>query len=288
MRDLKIVKSHTDRSEESLNRYLSDIGQINLISANEEAVLARKIKAGDKAAEEKLITANLRFVVSCAKKYQHHGMSLPDLVCEGNFGLIRAARMFDETRGFKFISYAVWWIRQAMLHALGEHKRTIRLPMNQQLGMNNVMSHTEQLEQKLERLPTIAEIAEISGKREDQVADYFYCNTRVTYLDDPIPGGEGNETCLLHYLTDRSGNSTEEWVKGNAVEIGLKAMLKKLRPRDREIIILAFGLFGEQQLSPEDIAVKLNLSTERIRQLRLKAIQDLQKLPETSALREYA
>lgn len=288
MRDLKIVKSVTDRTEESLSRYLNEIGQINMINAQEEVLLARKIKAGDKAAEEKLITANLRFVVSCAKKYQHNGMSLPDLICEGNLGLIRAAREFDETRGFKFISYAVWWIRQAMLHALGEYKRTIRLPMNQQLGINNVLGHMLQLEQRLERSPTIAEIAEAADKREDQVADYFYCNTRINYLDDPIPSENGDENCLLNYLPDGSGDATADWIKGNALELGIAAMLGKLKKRDREIIILAFGLFGQRPLSPEDIAMTLNLSTERVRQLRLKAIKDLRGFAETEELREYA
>lgn len=288
MRDIKIFKSHTNRNEESLSRYLSDIAQINLLSPQEEAMLARKIQEGDKAAEDKLITGNLRFVVSCAKKYQHHGMSLPDLVCEGNLGLIKAARLFDETRGFKFISYAVWWIRQAMLIALNEHKRIIRLPMNQQLGMTQFMNEASRLEQQLERTPSIAEVAEVCGKKESQLADFVYHNSHIGYLEDPIPGTGLDENTLLGFLPDQTVSLTHDWIQKEALESGVSILLDRLKERDRKVITLAFGLLGEQQLDNEDIADRLDLSVERIRQLKQNAILYLRSLPGVNKLKAYA
>ncbi len=288
MRELKILKSHTNRNEESLHRYLSDISRISLIDPGEEILLARKIRAGDKAAEHKLITANLRFVVSCAKKYQNLGLSLADLVCEGNLGLIKAAGNFDETRGFKFISYAVWWVRQSVITAINEYARIIRLPMNQQLGMTAINNEAIKLEQTLQREPTLHELSEVIGKTEDQLADHIRANARARYLEDHIPGGESEDNALINFLPDQSGNHANEWIKSEHLRERIWMLLNTLKTREREIVIHAYGLFGNQQLENEDIAIKMGLSKERIRQLLSKSIDKLQKFPQTGMLREYA
>ena len=288
MRELKIIKSHTNRNEDSLHRYLSDIGRISMIDPGEEMLLAKKIKSGDKAAEHKLVTANLRFVISCAKKYQNLGLSLSDLVCEGNLGLIKAAGNFDETRGFKFISYAVWWIRQAIITAINEHARIVRLPMNQQLGMNAINNEAIRLEQVLQREPTLGELSEVIGKSESQIADHIRSNARSRYLDDHIPGGESEDNTLINFLPDQSGNHINEWMTSEHLNERIYVLLSTLKMREREIIIHAYGLFGHQQLENEDIAIKMGLSKERIRQLLSKSILKLQGFPHTNNLREYA
>ena len=288
MRELKILRSHTNRSEDSLYRYLSDIGKISMIEPSEEILLARKIKAGDKAAEHKLITANLRFVISCAKKYQNLGLSLSDLVCEGNLGLIKAAGIFDETRGFKFISYAVWWIRQAIINAINEHARIIRLPMNQQLGMSAINNMAIKLEQVLEREPTLSELSDAIGKTEQQLADHMRANARARYLEDHIPGGESEDNALINFIPDQSGNNTNEWIRSEHINERIYRLLDGLNAREREIVIYAYGLYDRQQLENDDIAVAMGLSKERIRQLLKKAMLKLRNLPQTDALREYA
>ena len=288
MRELKIIKSHTNRNEDSLHRYLSDIGRISMIDPGEEMLLAKKIKSGDKAAEHKLVTANLRFVISCAKKYQNLGLSLSDLVCEGNLGLIKAAGNFDETRGFKFISYAVWWIRQAIITAINEHARIVRLPMNQQLGMNAINNEAIRLEQVLQREPTLGELSEVIGKSESQIADHIRSNARSRYLDDHIPGGESEDNTLINFLPDQSGNDINEWMTSEHLNERIYVLLSTLKMREREIIIHAYGLFGHQQLENEDIAIKMGLSKERIRQLLSKSILKLQGFPQTNNLKEYA
>jgi len=259
-----------------------------MIDPGEEIILARKIKAGDKAAEHKLITANLRFVISCAKKYQNLGLSLADLVCEGNLGLIKAAGNFDETRGFKFISYAVWWVRQSIITAINEYARIIRLPMNQQLGMTAINSEAIKLEQKLHREPTLNELSEVIGKTENQLADHIRANARARYLEDQIPGGESEDNTLIHFLPDQNGDHTNEWIKTEHLHERIYMLLNTLKIREREIVIHAYGLFGNQQLENEDIATRMGLSKERIRQLLTKSIHKLQKFPQTSILREYA
>ncbi|RZM23874.1 MAG: RNA polymerase sigma factor RpoD/SigA [Pedobacter sp.] len=288
MRELKILKSHTNRNEESLHRYLSDISRINLIDPTEEIQLARKIRSGDKAAEHKLITANLRFVISCAKKYQNLGLSLADLVCEGNLGLIKAAGIFDETRGFKFISYAVWWVRQSIITAINDYARIIRLPMNQQLGMTAINNHAIKLEQSLQRAPTLQELSEVIGKTENQLADHIRANARARYLEDQIPGGESEDNTLIHFLPDESGNHASEWISAEHRHERIYMLLSTLKTREREILIHAYGLFGNQQLENEDIAIKMGLSKERIRQLLIRSIHKLQNVPQSSMLREYA
>ncbi len=288
MRELKILKSHTNRADDSLHRYLSDIGKIHMIDSNEEILLARKIKAGDKSAEHKLITANLRFVVSCAKKYQNLGLSLSDLVCEGNLGLIKAAGTFDETRGFKFISYAVWWVRQAIINAINEYARIIRLPMNQLLGMTTINNQAIKLEQRLQREPTLNELSEVIGKSEQQLADHIRMNARSRYLEDHIPGGESEDNTLVNFLPDQTADETNEWIKSEYLNERLYRLLNTLKIRERQIIIHAYGLFDTPQLENEDIALKMGLSKERIRQIIIKSIIHLQNFSQTSNLREYA
>jgi RNA polymerase primary sigma factor len=288
MRDLRITKSHTDRTEDSLFRYLGDIAPIRLIDANEEALLARKIRGGDKSAEHRLVTANLRFVIYCAKKYKNLGLGMGDLISEGNLGLIKAARLFDETRGFKFISYAVWWVRQAMMTAINEHVRMIRVPMNQQLGMSQINAEAERLEQLLEREPTLSELSEMIGKDQGKLADIIQSNTRTRYLDDQIPGGETETNTLLNFVPDPNSNLVEEAAWAEARSTIVNGLLSRLSDREREILKLVFGLCGCAPLEIEDIAINLGLSKERVRQLRWSAMLKLKDIPEVIRFKEYA
>lgn len=275
MREIKVTPMITNRQEDTLERYLKEIGQHTLIDAKEEALLARKIKAGDKAAKQRLVTANLRFVVSCAKKYQNNGLSLSDLICEGNIGLIKAAQLFDETRGFKFISYAVWWIRQAMLHAIAEHTRIVRVPMNQQLGFSKVRTESLKLEQSLEREPTLSELAQIMEKTESQIADYLVCNSKVKYLEDEIPG-ESEQNTLLNYLGDENAaKMSTQWIEDQDQNARIAKLLGKLGQREQKIITLSYGLFGTPALDDESLARHMNLSKERIRQIKGDSIKKL-------------
>ncbi|RZK82080.1 MAG: RNA polymerase sigma factor RpoD/SigA [Pedobacter sp.] len=288
MRELKISKSYTNREDESMGRYLNDISQIDMITGKDEVMLAQKIKMGDTAAEHKLVTANLRFVVSCAKKYQGKGLPLSDLINEGNVGLIKAAKLFDQTRGFKFISYAVWWIRQSILAALNQYARMIRLPMNQQLGMTEIIGATQKLEQNLEREPTLGELAEYLERNENKLADFICCNVKINYLDDHIPGGDTEDNTLLNYLPDGDGNGTERWIGEEQLHFNIDKLLHNLTPREKRIIILSFGLYGQQPLDYEDIAREINLSRERTRQIRTEAIKKMRKLNKADFLQEYA
>ncbi|MHA4893731.1 sigma-70 family RNA polymerase sigma factor [Pedobacter sp. PWIIR3] len=277
MREIKINKSHTRRDEHSFNKYLCDINNFGMITPEEEVILAQKIKAGDDAALDKLVTANLRFVISCAKKYQNNGFSLADLVNEGNIGLITAARRFDETKGFKFVSYAVWWIRQSIMHALNENARLVRLPMNQQLGMMNLVKTSQLLEQTLEREPTIIELSESMEIPDNKLADFIYCNGRTTYLEDCIPGGDNDQHTLLNYLPAEEHDPIKEWINSEAISEYVVSILKDLSPRERYVLTLCFGLFGSPSFEMEDVAIKINLSTERTRQIKTGAIQKIRR-----------
>lgn len=274
MRDLRITQSLTDRTDPLLTRYFKELSAIRLIDAREEVMLAEKIQAGDKAAEWRLIEANLRFVVSCAKKYQHMGLTMSELVAEGNIGLIKAARLFDPTRGFKFISYAVWWIRQCIMSALGEHTRIVRIPMNQQLGMSNLKVESAKLEQRLEREPTLSELAEVTGKSEFQLADFVYCNAKAKYLEDLLPGISETNT-LLDCLEDtQSADFVAQWVEREDVEFQVKRLLSRLLPREQQVLRLHFGI-GCPALTEEQLAAKMKLSKERIRQIKAIALKKL-------------
>lgn len=286
MRDLKISKSITNRNEDSLNRYLCEIGQFKLIGTEDEIILARKIREGDRAAINMLVTVNLRFVVSCAKKYQNMGLGLSDLINEGNIGLIRAAQLFDETRGFKFISYAVWWIRQAMTNAIKEHVRVIRVPLNQQLGMTAILKEINKLEQRLERGPTLSEIADALDKSEAQVADFFRANTKTLFLEDQIPGGSSDEATLIDFLTDNE-KTIDHWIATEAINIDIARMLRVLKDSEVKVIIMSFGLFGHKELGLQDIADQFRLTKERVRQIRKSALFKLKALPKPGYFNDH-
>jgi RNA polymerase primary sigma factor len=287
MRNLKISKLITNRNEDSLNRYLYDIGRYRLIGAEEEVILAKKIKAGDISALNTLTTANLRFVVSCAKKYLDRGLALPDLINEGNIGLIRAAQLFDETRGFKFISYAVWWIRQAMEIAIKEQVRSIRVPLNKQLGMAGVLRQIDKLEQKLEREPTLSEIAEAMGKSEAQVADFMQSNARTSFLDDNIPAGDHENSSLMDFIEDSSERAVDNWIEAESRDIDLVQILSLLTNRQRKVIVKAFGVFGNKTSNMTEIGNEFKLTKERIRQIKKAAMEQLQKTPKYGYLTDY-
>jgi len=287
MRDIKITVSVTNRNEDSLRRYLHDIGKIDLLDASEEVLLARKIKAGDRSAEERLIKANLRFVVSCAKKYQSTNLSLQDLISEGNFGLIKAARLFDETRGFKFISYAVWWIRQAMITAINEYTRIVRLPMNQQLGIAQINNIAQKLEQELERDPSLDELAEAMDKTPAQVADFIYVNSRIKYLDDQLPGGDSDNHTLMEHIPSQDIDHVGQWMHREMLSYQIDNLLLKVSSREQQILKLAFGLKGHTRMENEDIAEEMDLSKERVRQIIKNAIDKLGKDPQIKKLKQY-
>lgn len=287
MRNLKISKLITNRNEDSLNRYLYDIGRYRLIGAEEEVILAKKIKAGDISALNTLTTANLRFVVSCAKKYLDRGLALPDLINEGNIGLIRAAQLFDETRGFKFISYAVWWIRQAMEIAIKEQVRSIRVPLNKQLGMAGVLRQIDKLEQKLEREPTLSEIAEAMGKSEAQVADFMQSNARTSFLDDNIPAGDHENSSLMDFIEDSSERAVDNWIEAESRDIDLVQILSLLTNRQRKVIVKAFGVLGNKTSNMTEIGNEFKLTKERIRQIKKAAMEQLQKTPKYGYLTDY-
>ncbi|MES2827003.1 MAG: RNA polymerase sigma factor RpoD/SigA [Bacteroidota bacterium] len=279
MREFKIVTSITSRDEDSVVRYLQEISAIGLIDAKEEILLTQKSKNGDKAALEKLVSANLRFVVSCAKKYQNNGLSLGDLISEGNLGLIRAAKSFDDTRGFKFISYAVWWIRQAMLSALSEHQRTVRLPVNQQMDMSRIKTESQRLEQLLEREPTAEEVSENVDKTPAQIKDVILCNARGAYLDDKIPGSQDNNVSILEYLEDPdSGELVTNWIDHNHNQSYVNSLISQLLPREQIVLKLYFGLGGSNALNDRGVGEAIGLTKERARQLRSNALKKLRKM----------
>ncbi|HMI01327.1 MAG TPA: RNA polymerase sigma factor RpoD/SigA [Pedobacter sp.] len=287
MHNLKISKSITNRNEDSLNRYLHDIGKYRLIGAEEEIMLAKKIKAGDASALNMLTNANLRFVVSCAKKYLNKGLALSDLINEGNIGLIRAAKLFDETRGFKFISYAVWWIRQAMDIAVKEQVRSIRVPLNKQLGMAGVLRQIDKLEQKLEREPTLSEIAEAMGKSEAQVADFMQSTARTSFLDDYIPDGDHERSSLMDFIEDTSERAVDDWIEVESRGIDLAQMMTVLTDRERKVLVMFFGVSDCKISGLAEIGAELKLTKERIRQIKKSAIEKLKKIPKHGYFTDY-
>ncbi|MCH5223590.1 MAG: sigma-70 family RNA polymerase sigma factor [Muribaculaceae bacterium] len=272
MRQLKITKSITNRESASLDAYLSEIGKEELISPNEEVELARKIKKGDHEALEKLTRANLRFVVSVAKQYQNQGLSLPDLINEGNLGLIRAAQKFDETRGFKFISYAVWWIRQSILQALAEQSRIVRLPLNQVGSLNKITKELSKFEQENERRPSPEELAERLGMPVDKVADTLKVSGRHVSVDAPFSDGEDNS--LLDILTNQDSPLADSSLNQESLAKEVDRALRQLYDREREIVKMFFGI-GYPEMTLEEIGDKFNLTRERVRQIKEKAIRRL-------------
>lgn len=283
MRQLKITKSITNRESASLDKYLQEIGREELISVSEEVELAQKIKKGDKAALEKLIKANLRFVVSVAKQYQNQGLSLPDLINEGNLGLIRAAQKFDETRGFKFISYAVWWIRQSILQALAEQSRIVRLPLNQVGSLNKITKEMARFEQENERRPSTEELAERLDMSVDKISDAIQVSGRPISVDAPFVEGEDNS--LLDVLTNDDSPMADADLNKESLSIEVDRALKQLYDREREILKMFFGI-GCQEMTLEEIGAKFDLTRERVRQIKEKAIRRL-KGQKSKLLKSY-
>ncbi|MBS1522428.1 MAG: RNA polymerase sigma factor RpoD/SigA [Bacteroidetes bacterium] len=272
MRQLKISQSITNRESASLQQYLSDIAKIPMVTPQEEVVLTQKIKQGDQAALERLTSANLRFVVSVAKQYESSGLTLGDLINEGNLGLIKAAKRFDETKGFKFISYAVWWIRQSILQAITDHARLVRLPANKVGDLSKISKASSELEQHLERAATVEEIAEILEVTVEKVAGTLASASRHVSVDAPFSSEE--ENTLLDVLQNPESN-TDKYIMDDSLRTEISRSLKMLDARDREIVELFFGLSGSQPLSLEEIGEKYNLTRERVRQIKDKALARL-------------
>ena len=274
MRQLKITKSITNRESASLDKYLQEIGREELISVEEEVELAQKIRMGDERALEKLTRANLRFVVSVAKQYQNQGLSLPDLINEGNLGLIKAAQKFDETRGFKFISYAVWWIRQSILQALAEQSRIVRLPLNQVGSLNKISKAFSRFEQDNERRPSMEELAEQLDMPVDKIADTMKVSGRHISVDAPFVEGEDNS--LLDVLINDDSPNADRPLINESLSKEIDRALGTLTPRESEIVKMFFGI-GCQEMTLEEIGDKFGLTRERVRQIKEKAIRRLRQ-----------
>ena len=284
MRQLKISKSITNRESESLDKYLQEIGREQLITADEEVELARRIKQGDRRALEKLTRANLRFVVSVAKQYQNQGMSLPDLINEGNIGLIKAAEKFDETRGFKFISYAVWWIRQSILQALAEQSRIVHLPLNQVGLINKIGKAYSKFEQENERKPSPLELAAMLDIPVEKVTEALKQNGRHLSVDAPF--AEGEENSLLDVLSDDSSPGTDHALLGESLATDINRALSRLSEREQEVVKLFFGV-GCREMTLEEIGDKFDLTRERVRQIKEKALLHLRRNPASVTLKQY-
>ena len=286
MRQLKITKSITNRESQSLEKYLQEIGKVELISSEEEVKLATLIKQGDQRALDRLTKANLRFVVSVAKQYQNQGLSLPDLINEGNVGLIKAAQRFDETRGFKFISYAVWWIRQSILQSLAEQARIVRLPLNK-VGLTNRIQKTYSLlEQQFEREPSTEEVAEALEMDIEEVAASMSISSRHVSMDSPM--SEGEENTLLDVLENPNADKTDgDLVYNQSLKTEIERSLTTLTERQKEVICFFFGIGVDHPMSLEDIGEKFSLTRERVRQIKDKAITKLKTNTRCQVLRTY-
>src|SRR3954469_4243327 len=286
MRQLKITKSITNRESQSLEKYLQEIGKVELITAEEEVNLAMRIRHGDQGALDRLVKSNLRFVVSVAKQYQNQGLSLPDLINEGNLGLIKAALRFDETRGFKFISYAVWWIRQSILQALAEQSRIVRLPLNK-VGLTNRISKAyQQLEQQFEREPTPEELADALDLGIEEVASAINVATRHISMDSPLSDGE--ENTLVDILENPNAEKTDFKVDHcESLKKEIERSLETLSQRQKEVVLYFFGIGLDNPLSLEDIGRKYNLTRERVRQIKDKAINKLKSTHRCKLLKVY-
>ncbi|HEX8548775.1 MAG TPA: RNA polymerase sigma factor RpoD/SigA [Cytophagaceae bacterium] len=285
MRQLKISKQITNRESESLDKYLQEIGKVDLITADEEVRLAQRIREGDQLALEKLTKANLRFVVSVAKQYQNQGLSLGDLINEGNLGLIKAAQRFDETRGFKFISYAVWWIRQSILQSLAEQSRIVRLPLNRVGSLNKISKTFSDLEQKFEREPSPDELAEVLEISTSEVVDTLKISGRHVSMDAPFVSGEENS--LLDVLENESGVTPDSELMNDSLRKEVQRALFTLSQREADVVTLYYGLNGEHASTLEEIGEKFNLTRERVRQIKEKAIKRLRHTSRSKALKPY-
>ena len=285
MRQLKIIKQVTNREVASLDKYLQEIGKVELITADEEVTLAQRIKQGDQEALKKLTTANLRFVVSVAKQYQNRGLALPDLINEGNLGLIIAAQRFDETRGFKFISYAVWWIRQSIMQALAEQSRIVRLPLNKIGSINKINQAAANLEQEFERQPNADEIADLLDITEHEVKESVRISGRHVSFDAPLEQGEA---ITLYDVIESSDHTTpESGLMDESLKKEIERSISTLTPREAEVVRLSFGLSGQHPLTLEEIGEQFDLTRERVRQIKGKAIRRLKHTSRSKILKTY-
>ena len=284
MRQLKITKSITNRESASLDKYLQEISKEEMISAEEEVELAQRIKKGDKKALERLTRANLRFVVSVAKQYQNQGLSLPDLINEGNLGLLKAAERFDETRGFKFISYAVWWIRQSILQAISEQSRIVRLPLNQVGSVNKINREISKFEQENERRPSVHEIADHIDLPQDKIDDAMNISGRHLSVDAPFSDAE--DSSLLDVLVNEDIPPTDIFLVDESLKSEIQTALCALNERERNVIEASYGI-GTPELTLEEIGEKYGLSRERVRQIKEKAIRKLRTCTKNKILKTY-
>ena len=285
MRQLKIIKQVTNREALSVDKYLHEISKEELLTAEQEVELARKIKKGDEQAMEKLIRANLRFVVSVAKQYQNQGLSLPDLINEGNLGLIKAAKRFDETRGFKFISYAVWWIRQSILQALAEQARIVRLPLNKIGSINKINKALAELEQKHEREPSINEIAKTLEVAPEEIKEAFKNSSKPLSMDAPL--NEEEEDSMYEVMESSENPTPDETLLNESLNREIERALSSLTEREAKIVRLYYGLNNKHPFTLEEIGEKINLTRERVRQIKEKAIKRLKHATRNKILKSY-
>src|SRR5688572_3758221 len=285
MRQLKIVKQITNRESQSLDKYLQEIGKVDLITSDMEVELAKRIREGDQIALEKLTKANLRFVGSVAKQYQNQGLSLGDLINEGNLGLINAAQRFDEARGFKFISYAVWWIRQSILQALAEQSRIVRLPLNRVGSLNKISKTFSDLEQKFQREPSPEEMAEVIGVSAQEIVDNLKVSGRHVSMDAPFAQGEENS--LLDVLTDANEDTPDSGLLNDSLKKEVQRALATLTVREAQVLGLYFGLEGNNAMTLEEIGEQFNLTRERVRQIKEKATRRLRHTSRSNTLKPF-
>jgi RNA polymerase primary sigma factor len=285
MRQLKITKSITNRETASLDKYLQEIGREELINAEQEVLLAQRIKTGDQVALEKLVKANLRFVVSVAKQYQNQGLSLPDLINEGNLGLIKAAQRFDETRGFKFISYAVWWIRQSILQALAEQSRIVRLPLNQVGSLSKIKKESNRLEQRFERPPSAEEIADSLEIPQQKIDAALKITTRYISMDAPLAADE--DTKYIDVFVSEDAEETDDSLIRESLLKEIQRSLSTLTEKERQVLYLYFGIGMNHGLTLEEIGIKFDLTRERVRQIKERAIRRLKQSSRSKLLKNY-
>lgn len=284
MRQLKITNSITSRGSQSLEDYLNDISKQPLLTAEEEVKLAQRIRNDDREALERLVCANLRFVVSVAKQYQNQGLTLPDLINEGNIGLIKAAEKFDETRGFKFISYAVWWIRQSILQALAEQSRMVRLPLNQVSAVSRINKLIMKFEQEHERKPSAYELSELIDETPEKIRDSLRANGRLMSINAPL--GEGDDSTLLEVISDENTPQADRGMIDKSLATEIERMLDTLDEREKTIVEMCFGI-NNREMTLEEISEKFGLSRERVRQIREKALLKLRHSNKKNLLQEY-
>jgi len=288
MRQLKITNKITSRESVALDKYLNDIGKIDLLTADEEAMLAKKIRTGDQEALDRMVKSNLRFVVSVSKQYQNQGLSLPDLINEGNVGLMKAAKRFDETKGFKFISYAVWWIRQSILYAIVEYSRMVRLPLNKVASYNKINEATVSFQQEFERDPSEDELSELLDIKPKEVRRMMKGGNRHVSMDAPVGGVEGEATMLDLFMTDNDASSSpDNFLMEESRVIDIKNGLAELSPRETEVISAYYGLNGHKSLTLEEIGELYGLTRERVRQIKERAIRRLRKSTSKNTLKSY-